>query len=143
VEVKSPLVECRAAPSSAACAEVFRALKRSLLHRRPSRFDANSGWADAWTSAPSVYAVAGRKYRNVVAAVNFARRHNLRLVVKGGGHSYQALLARPIPCSFGRGRCTKSLCMMPSLPGAARDGSLRNPPSPSEPVPSGCTPTMR
>ena len=48
-----------------------------------------SGWVDAWTSAPSAYAVAAEKTDDIVAAVNFAREHNLRLVVKGGGHSYQ------------------------------------------------------
>ncbi|HEY7853222.1 MAG TPA: FAD-binding oxidoreductase [Caulobacteraceae bacterium] len=48
-----------------------------------------SGWLDAWTPKLSAYAVAARSTADVVAAVNFARRHNLRLVVKGGGHSYQ------------------------------------------------------
>jgi FAD/FMN-containing dehydrogenase len=43
---------------------------------------------DDWTSRPSVYAVAAAESADVVAAVNFARDHNLRLVVKGGGHSY-------------------------------------------------------
>lgn len=47
------------------------------------------GWVGAWTSRPSVYAVAAKSTADVVAAVNFARTHNLRLVVKGGGHSYQ------------------------------------------------------
>jgi hypothetical protein len=37
---------------------------------------------------PSAYAVAARETADIVAAVNFARDNNLRLVVKGGGHSY-------------------------------------------------------
>jgi hypothetical protein len=48
-----------------------------------------SGWLGAWTSAPSAYAVVVRRNEDVVAAVNFARDNNLRLVIKGGGHSYQ------------------------------------------------------
>ncbi|TDG08308.1 FAD-binding oxidoreductase [Paraburkholderia guartelaensis] len=47
-----------------------------------------SGWLDAWTAKASTYAVAARSTADVVAGVNFARQHNLRLVVKGGGHSY-------------------------------------------------------
>ncbi|HKR47211.1 MAG TPA: FAD-binding protein [Paraburkholderia sp.] len=47
-----------------------------------------SGWLDAWTAHASAYAVAARSTADVVAGVDFARRHNLRLVVKGGGHSY-------------------------------------------------------
>ena len=33
--------------------------------------------------------VAANSTQDVVHAVNFAREHNLRIVVKGGGHSYQ------------------------------------------------------
>jgi len=47
-----------------------------------------SGWLDAWTAKASTYAVAARSTADVVAGVNFVRQHNLRLVVKGGGHSY-------------------------------------------------------
>lgn len=46
------------------------------------------GWVDAWQSRPSVYAVAAKTTGDIVAAVNFARENRLRLVVKGGGHSY-------------------------------------------------------
>ena len=48
-----------------------------------------SGWFGAWTSQPSAYAVAAESTADVVASVNFARDQRLRLVVKGGGHSYQ------------------------------------------------------
>jgi FAD/FMN-containing dehydrogenase len=48
-----------------------------------------SGWLDAWQSQPSAYVVAAESATDVAAAVNFARERNLRLVVKGGGHSYK------------------------------------------------------
>jgi FAD/FMN-containing dehydrogenase len=54
-----------------------------------------SGWLDAWTSAASAYAVKAQRPADVVAAVNFAREHRLRLVVKGAGHSYQGTSNAP------------------------------------------------
>jgi FAD/FMN-containing dehydrogenase len=48
----------------------------------------STGWVDAWVSAPSVYAIAAQTADHVVVGVDFARTNNLRLVVKGGGHSY-------------------------------------------------------
>ena len=45
--------------------------------------------------APSTYVVAARNAADVCAAVKFARAHNLRLVVKGGGHSYQGTSNAP------------------------------------------------
>ena len=54
-----------------------------------------SGWLDAWTPASSVYAVQARETAHIVAAVNFAREHQLRLVVKGAGHSYQGTSNSP------------------------------------------------
>src|SRR6185437_15070506 len=48
----------------------------------------SSGWLDAWRSSPSAYSVAAETAADIAAAVSFAREHNLRLVVKGRGHSY-------------------------------------------------------
>src|SRR5579883_712595 len=53
------------------------------------------GWLDGWQTAPSIYAVVARSAQDVAEGVNFARRHNLRLVVKGGGHSYQGTSNAP------------------------------------------------
>jgi FAD/FMN-containing dehydrogenase len=73
---------------TSACAQVFKALKNPYYLGDEVGLTQSLGWVDAWTSRPSVYAVAART-DDVVAAVNFAREHNLRIVVKGGGHSYQ------------------------------------------------------
>ena len=53
------------------------------------------GWVDAWQCHPSVYAIAARNAEHIGAAVNFARDNDLRLVVKGGGHSYQGTSNAP------------------------------------------------
>ena len=89
IQVKSPLEACRAAPASAECTAFFKGLKNPWLIGDNVALSQTSGWVDAWTCAPSVYAVAARNAADVAAAVNFARTHRLRLVVKGGGHSYQ------------------------------------------------------
>lgn len=55
----------------------------------------STGMYRAWTSSPSAYAVAARETSDVVAAVNFARDHNVRLVVKGTGHDYYGRSSGP------------------------------------------------
>jgi FAD/FMN-containing dehydrogenase len=89
IKVESPVRICREAPGSPACEEVFKALQNPYYIGDHPALTQTSGWVNGWTSQPSVYAVAARKTADVVAAVNFARENKLRLVVKGGGHSYQ------------------------------------------------------
>jgi FAD/FMN-containing dehydrogenase len=48
----------------------------------------SSGWLDAWKSSPSAWMVDAKSAADVAAAVRFAAVHNLRLVIKGRGHSY-------------------------------------------------------
>jgi len=89
IKVQSPLAACAASPAGASCTDVFRELKNPYYIGDQVGLTQTSGWVDAWSSAPSVYAVAARRSDDVIAAVNFARDNRLRLVVKGGGHSYQ------------------------------------------------------
>jgi hypothetical protein len=95
VALTSPLDACRTAPQSAASSELFKELKNPYYIGDNPALTQTSGWVDAWTSAPSTYAVAAAETADVVAAVNFAREHNLRVVVKGGGHSYQGTSNAP------------------------------------------------
>ena len=86
--MNSPLSACREAPDGAACGDLFKELKNPYYIGDNVALTQTAGWVDAWESQPSVYAVAAETTGDVVAAVNFARDNNLRLVVKGGGHSY-------------------------------------------------------
>jgi len=85
----SPLAACANAPGSASCRDAIKNLQNPYFIGDQPGATQTSGWIDGWMSAPSAYAVAARTTADVVAAVNFARNHNLRLVIKGGGHSYQ------------------------------------------------------
>jgi hypothetical protein len=89
IKVRSPLAACVGASSDTACAQVLKELKNPYYLGDEVGLTQSLGWIGAWTSEPSVYAVAAETTGDVVAAVNFARKNNLRLVVKGGGHSYQ------------------------------------------------------
>jgi FAD/FMN-containing dehydrogenase len=84
-----PLLAPCSDPQAAACHEVNANLHNPFFLGDQPAGTQVSGWLDAWRPAPSVFAVRARSTADVVAAVNFARTHHLRLVVKGGGHSYQ------------------------------------------------------
>src|SRR4030095_13386880 len=60
IRVQSPVAACRKAPDSAECRELFRKLKNPYFIGDEPGLTQTCGWVDAWTSDPSVYAVAAR-----------------------------------------------------------------------------------
>jgi FAD/FMN-containing dehydrogenase len=95
IPVEFPLAACRASPGSAACQDVLKNLENPYYIGDQPGLTQTLSWANAWVTKPSVYAVAARNADDIAAAVNFARENNLRLVVKGGGHSYQGTSNAP------------------------------------------------
>jgi FAD/FMN-containing dehydrogenase len=88
LKVRPLLSACVGDPTRTDCREILGELANPYFIGEQAAGTQTSGWVDAWTSAPSVYAVAPLSAADVVGAVNFARDHRLRLVIKGGGHSY-------------------------------------------------------
>jgi FAD/FMN-containing dehydrogenase len=88
IPVVSPLAPCVSSPGTAACTARLAEFKNPYFNSDQAGGTQLAGWLDAWTPAPSVYAVTAKSSADVAAAVDFAREHRLRLVVKGGGHSY-------------------------------------------------------
>jgi len=86
---------CQTSRDSAACRDVLANIRNPFWIGDQPGGTQVSGWLDAWTPVPSVYAVKARHAADVAAVVNFARTHRLRLVVKGGGHSYQGTSSAP------------------------------------------------
>jgi hypothetical protein len=88
VKVESPFEACAGAPAGAECTKLFQSLDNPFFIGDSVALTQTLGWTGAWTSKASEYAVVARGSADIAAAVNFARKHRLRLVVKGGGHSY-------------------------------------------------------
>src|SRR5690349_6173357 len=88
IKVRPLLAPCETQPDGADCMNLLQDLRNPYFIAAQAAGTQTSGWIDAWQSVPSAYAVPAHRTADVVAAVNFARTHRLRLVVKGGGHSY-------------------------------------------------------
>lgn len=84
--VRSPLVAARA--GGPGVEQLFANLKNPYFNSADPALTQTLGWTDGWTSEPSSYVVAAESAADVAAAVDFARTSGVRLVTKGGGHSY-------------------------------------------------------
>lgn len=84
--VRSPLAAAR--DGAIAADPLFASLKNPYFNSDEPGLTQTLGWTDGWTSEPSTYVVAAQSAADVAAAVDFARTAGVRLVTKGGGHSY-------------------------------------------------------
>ncbi len=95
IPVDFPLSILKTDPNGSQAKQLKKLLKNPYYIGDQAGLTETLGWVDAWTTKPSAYAVAARNANDIAEAVNFARKNNLRLVVKGGGHSYQGTSNAP------------------------------------------------
>jgi len=95
IPVSFPLSSLKTNPAGSAAKGLFENLKNPYYIGDEPGLTQTLGWVDAWATQPSAYAVAARNAQDIARAVTFARDNDLRLVVKGGGHSYQGTSNAP------------------------------------------------
>jgi len=89
IPVEFPIEACVKDTDNAACKNLIANITNPYFVGDQPGLTQTLGWVDGWFTKPSVFAVAAKNANHVAAAVRFAQENNLRLVVKGGGHSYQ------------------------------------------------------
>lgn len=92
---QSPVQPCRVDAAGDACAAAISELKNPFAIQDNPGGTQSLGWLDAWNAAQSTYAVAAENAQDIMASVDFARRHRLRLVIKGTGHDYLGRSSAP------------------------------------------------
>src|SRR5207237_8074468 len=92
---QSLLSPCRTDAGGEPCAAASRSSRNPFHLQDQAGGTQSTGWLGAWTAAASAYAVVAEDSADIVAAVNFARRYRLRLVIKGTGHDYLGRSSAP------------------------------------------------
>jgi hypothetical protein len=134
IKLRSPIEACRDQSGGEACRDVFNGLKNPYYIGDDPTLTQTTGWVDAWSWQPSAYAVAATSTPHVVATVNFAREHNLRLVIRGGGHSYLGTSTAPDSLMIWT-RAMDDIVLHDDF--VAQGGAGREPPQPAVTVGSG------
>lgn len=84
----SPLAACEEDPDGTACSTALEDLRNPFFLQDQPGATQSTGWLDAWQTEVSPHAVAAESAEDIATAVDFAREHGVRVVVKGAGHDY-------------------------------------------------------
>lgn len=84
----SPLTPCIDNVKSKLCNKVLKQVKNPFYLESQSGSTQSNGWVDAWNAHTSAYVVAAESAQEIASAVQFARKHHIKLVIKGTGHDY-------------------------------------------------------
>jgi FAD/FMN-containing dehydrogenase len=86
--VVSPLAACEANSRSRDCKIALAKAKDPLYLQTQPGATQMTGWSGGWQPALSSYVVEAQNAQDIAQAVRFAKKHHLKLVIKGTGHDY-------------------------------------------------------
>ncbi|MDP3705035.1 MAG: FAD-binding protein [Legionellaceae bacterium] len=95
MKIVSPMAACHKDSSSNACKQALEKGKDPFYLEAQPGATQMTGWLKAWESSSSVFAVAVENSQDISQAVLFAKKHHLKLVVKGTGHDYLGRSSAP------------------------------------------------
>lgn len=85
---RSLMAACKIDVNSIDCKTSLKNMHNPLFIESDPSGTHSQGWMGAWKSEVSEYAVEAETTKDVAVAINFARKHKLKLVIKGTGHDY-------------------------------------------------------
>ena len=74
----NPFAGCTGDSSTPACKELLKIFQNPYLIQQHPWGTQSIGWMNAWTTAASPFVIEAQKTEDIVAAVNFAREHQLK-----------------------------------------------------------------
>lgn len=88
IPIDADFKNCLNNPSRMGCKEKFSNFSSPFAIEDNPWATQITGLNHAWSNEPSSYVVAANNANDIVQAVNFAKAHKLKLVIKGTGHDY-------------------------------------------------------
>ncbi|HAT8591443.1 TPA: FAD-binding oxidoreductase [Legionella pneumophila] len=88
IKARNYLSPCIEDPQSDGCKNTLEEIKNPFYLETQPTATQSTGWFEAWDSEISPYIVAAKTAQEIAHAVKFARKHHIKLVVKGTGHDY-------------------------------------------------------
>ncbi len=89
------LAPCLENAQSHACQAVLQNVKNPFFVEDQPAGGQNTGWIDAWSFQPPLYVAEVRSAYDIAKVVSFAKKHNIKVVVKGSGHDYHGRYSAP------------------------------------------------
>jgi hypothetical protein len=88
IKAVSSVAACKKNSRSNECQQTLKSIKDPLYLEAQPGATQITGWQGAWQSSLSSFVVAAESSHDISEAVRFAKKHHLKLVIKGTGHDY-------------------------------------------------------